>query len=320
MYNAKSHNLPYTPEWLAQFIGRWISRREKNTSSSFSITRKNIYILPSKAGWLFITALIAILSGAINYNNSMVYLLCFFLASLGFIGMIMTHKNLRNISIYSRPSAATFPGKTINYQFTVKSDDINNHFTLQTNEQSFSVTTEQDAEFCIREKAQRRGRQNPSRFKIYTEFPLGLFHAWAQVNIENTVIVYPKPVKHHKQQTQFYDNNPQQRNIDGDDEFAGIRDFMKGDSPKSLAWKTIARTHQLYTKEFNTEVGDIVLFDFDQLNEIQNTEEKLSILCELILQANTEHMSYGLKLPNITIKPGHGSSHLHHCLSALALY
>jgi len=318
--STKPHNLPYTPEWLAQFIHRWIARKEKNTSSSFSITQKNIYILPSKAGWLFITSLIAILSGAINYNNSMVYLLCFFLVSLGFIAMIMTHKNLKNISIYSHPSNATFPGKTINFQFVAKSDNKNNHYSLQTNDQFFSVTPEQDAEFHISEKAHRRGRQNPGRFKIYTEFPLGLFHAWAQVNIENTVIVYPKPVKHHNEKTQFYDKNQQQRNIEGNDEFAGIRDFVKGDSPKSMAWKTIARTHQLYTKEFNTEAGDIVLFDFEQLHDVQNTEEKLSILCDLVLQANAEQLSYGLKLPNTTIKPDHGSSHLHHCLSALALY
>ena len=320
MSSEKSHNLPYTPEWLAVKIDRFISRKEIKADSSFSINNKNIYILPSKAGWLFIVALIAILSGAINYNNSLVYLLCFFLASLCFIAMLMTHKNLKNIIIYPRPSSATFPGNTINYRFSVKSDNQNSHFALQTNDSRFSISPEQEAEFVIKEKAVKRGRQNPTRFKIYTEFPLGLFHAWSQVNIENSVIVYPRPIKHHKNPMFFYDKKSQQRVTEGHDDFAGIRDFIKGDSPKSLAWKTIARTRQLYTKEFNSEMGELLMFDFDQITSTQNTEEKLSILCELILQANADNMNYGLKLPGITIRADNNPSHLHHCLSKLALF
>ncbi|MCK4708407.1 MAG: hypothetical protein KAU21_07305, partial [Gammaproteobacteria bacterium] len=77
MSTKNSQNLPFVPEWLARKINDWIGRRNHNNFTQYKITRHNIYILPSKSGWLFILTLIAILSGAINYNNSMAYLLCF---------------------------------------------------------------------------------------------------------------------------------------------------------------------------------------------------------------------------------------------------
>lgn len=316
----KTHKLPYTPEWLAQRINRYILKKNKTRQTFFTVDNRHVYILPSKAGWLFILSLLAILTGAINYNNSLGYLLCFFLSSMCFIAMIMTHKNIKNICIYSRPSPATFPGQSINYHFSVKPDDNISHIALQTENDIFSVHPDTMTEFTIRETAHSRGRQNPTSFKIFTEFPLGLFHAWTQVSIDNTVIIYPKPVKHDISETVFTEKNLRQRSIEGDDEFAGIRDFIKGDSPKSLAWKAIAKTNQLYTKEFESEAGDSLIFDFDQLTSIQNTEEKLSILCDLVLQANARQLNYGLKLPSTNISPGSSASHMHHCLTALALY
>ena len=321
MSTKKSQNLPFVPEWLARKINDWIGRRNHNNFTKYKITRHNIYILPSKSGWLFILTLIAILSGAINYNNSMAYLLCFFLASLGFIAMLQTHQNLNGIIISSAHSSSVYCGRAVEFNFNVSTKDHQHHFAICTeNNKSFSVKDDFTSEFFITETSKKRGRKNPDRFKIYTEFPLGLFYAWTQVKINNPVIIYPKPVKYSSIATSFFAGNKQKENLTGDDDYSGIREFKKGDSPKKLAWKAIAKTNQLYTKEFHTESGDYLIFDFDQLNHITNTEEKLSILCGLILNASKEKSTYGLKLPDKNIKPDHGDLHKHKCLSLLALY
>lgn len=316
----KKHNLPYTPEWLANKIDSWIARKQIKDTNRYSVTRNNIYILPSKSGWLFLSSLIAILAGAINYNNSLAYLLCFFLTSLGFTAMLLTHSNLKNLTIFAKYSPATFPGQTIHFNYIIRSDNASNHIALQTEQNIFSVNQHADTDLTITEKAGARGQQHPSRFKLFTEFPLGLFHAWTQVQIENPVIVYPKPVKHDLISSDNTEASRQKKQQYGDDEFSGIRDFIKGDNPKSLAWKTIARTNQLYTKEFHTESGDSFIFDLDHLSHINNIEERLSILCSLILQASQDQLNYGLKLPGKTINPANSDTHRHQCLSALALY
>jgi len=316
-----THNLPYTPEWLARKIDSWIARKDKNFSRAYTINRNNIYILPSKSGWLFILSLLAILSGAINYNNSLAYLLCFFLSSLGVIAMLLTHHNIKNITIYPKYSAATFPGNDIEFHFLARTIDNTPHIAIVTNKNDvFSLPTSGETEFSIKEKAHQRGKQNIGRFKLFSEFPLGLFHAWTQVQIDNQVIVYPKPIKYDLTISNFNQGNKQILATEGDDDFSGVRNFKKGDSPKSLAWKTIARTRQLYTKEFTSDSSDTLIYDFDKLDHISNTEERLSILCELILKASKQQLTYGLRVKTTFIKPGTGNSHRHKCLTALALF
>lgn len=314
-------NLPLTPEWLARKIDSWIKRKSNNSSNHFEVTRRNIYILPSKAGWLFILTLIAILSGAINYNNNMAYLLCFFLTSLGFIAMLQTHQNINGIIINASHSPSVYCGKTVEFNFSVSAKN-NHHVSIHTinNDQEFSINEKEKTTFTTNEKTTIRGRKSPDRFKIYSEFPLGIFHAWTQVEIDNSVIIYPKPIKHDLIETGFTTGSKSQENLIGDDSYAGIRTFRKGDNPKKMAWKAIAKTKLLYTKEFHTESGDFLLFDYEKLNHTTNTEEKLSILCGLILNAHNQKKNYGLKLANKTIQPNHGDLHKHKCLSLLALY
>jgi len=299
----------------------WIKKKARQPRKSYSINRHNIYILPSKAGWLYIITLIAILSGAINYNNSPAYLLCFFLASLGFITMLQTHQNISQLIIYAEHSAPVFCHSPVDFIFHVTSDDNNRHIALETkaNNNVFAVKGREKSQFIISEISNKRGLQYVSRFKLYSEYPLGLFHAWTQVEIINSAIIYPRPAPHNLMPTDFFAGEQQQSRHIGDDEFAGIRDFQKGDSPKSLAWKTIAKTNRLYTKEFHAETGDFLIFDYDKLTAINNTEERLSILCALVLKASQSAINYGLKLPAKTIKPSSGEAHKHKCLSSLAL-
>lgn len=322
MSEKSNQNLPFVPEWLARRIDNWIEKKHHNTHSFFNISRHNIYILPSKAGWLFILTLIAILSGAINYNNNMAYLLCFFLASLGFIAMLQTHQNISGIIIKSAHSPAVYCGREIEFNFDVSTNTSHHHFSIhiENNKEVLSVSNALNPKFTVTDTAKKRGRQNPSRFKVCSEFPLGLFHAWTQVNINNSVIIYPKPVTHSVINSDFSSGNKQTRKAIGDDEYTGIRNYIKGDNPKKMAWKTIAKTNILYTKEFHTESGDYLIFDYKQLSDITNIEEKLSILCGLIINTHNQKTIYGLRLPKKVIGPSHGENHLHKCLSQLALF
>lgn len=320
MSKKNSQNLPFVPEWLARKIDFWIEKKSRSESSGYQITRRNIYILPSKHGWLFILTLLGILSGAINYNNSMAYLLCFFLASLGFIAMLQTHQNLNNITISSAHTLPVQSGQPIEFNFNASAKDFQPHYAINADDKTFTVQSDQKSFFFITESSKKRGQHNPGRFKFYTEFPLGLFHAWTQVNLINPVIVYPKPIKFNLISTDLYAANNQKNSLAGDDDYAALREFKKGDNPKKLAWKLFAKTNQLYTKEFHTESSDHIIFDFEKLNQITDIEEKLSILCGLILNAHKQKVHYGLKLSNEDIKPDHGDLHKHKCLTLLALY
>jgi uncharacterized protein (DUF58 family) len=49
-------------------------------------------------------------------------------------------------------------------------------------------------------------------------------------------------------------------------------------------------------------------------------EDRLSHLAGWVLQAEKEGRAYGIKLPQLEIKPSLGDVHRDHCLKQLALY
>jgi uncharacterized protein (DUF58 family) len=46
----------------------------------------------------------------------------------------------------------------------------------------------------------------------------------------------------------------------------------------------------------------------------------LSRLCRMVLDAEEQGLSYGLRLPERQVEPAAGDAHKHRCLEALALF
>ncbi|MFB3115961.1 MAG: DUF58 domain-containing protein, partial [Gammaproteobacteria bacterium] len=75
-------------------------------------TRKQrIYIMPTRHGLLFGLMLFAMLIGAINYNNSMAYILTFLLGSLSLVTILHTYRNLAGLVINEAPPLPVFSGE-----------------------------------------------------------------------------------------------------------------------------------------------------------------------------------------------------------------
>ncbi|MEK9766735.1 MAG: DUF58 domain-containing protein, partial [Thalassolituus sp.] len=63
-------------------VKEWLRRRIPPVTA-LALSHRNVFILPSAAGWVFSALLIAMLLTAINYQNSLVYALTFWLLSMG---------------------------------------------------------------------------------------------------------------------------------------------------------------------------------------------------------------------------------------------
>jgi uncharacterized protein (DUF58 family) len=166
----------------------------------------------------------------------------------------------------------------------------------------------------------KRGWLRPGRITVYTRFPLGLFHAWAYINIEMQALVYPLPSSDRKLPAEVLvqdgSSGDQGR---GDDDFASLRPYHPGDSLRHVHWKALAREQGLVTKQFGGGVSEQLWLKWEMLGNLP-TEEKLSRLTRWVLEADSRGMAYGLILPNIEITPQRGDGHRRHCLEALALY
>lgn len=291
----------------------------------YYLSHRRVYILPTKQGLGFGLLLFIMLLGSINYENSLGYFLTFLLASLSIVAIFHTYNNLLHLSIgpaICKPvfanNMASFKVKIDNLQYQARFSIIaftsyNSIVLSDLNEKSLNTLQ-------IKHKFNRRGLINLPRFTLETRFPFGLFRAWTIVELDQKQLVYPKPSsdKNLPDKSAGISDGMKQNNK-GTDDFKGLRTYIEGDPLQHIHWKTFARHHTLQTKEFSSPTTNEMWLNWSETT-VKGTEQKLSQLTRWVLLAESENISFGLRLPNITIQPNTGKQHLDSCLKQLALY
>jgi uncharacterized protein (DUF58 family) len=106
----------------------------------------------------------------------------------------------------------------------------------------------------------------------------------------------------------------------GQDDFAGLRPFQRGDSPRHIAWKAAARDDSLPVKAFQGEAAIAIWLDWEALPPGLDVEARLSRLTAWVLEAHAAGYAYGLALPGRTVETDRGDAHRDACLATLALH
>lgn len=327
-----SAGLPLLPRFAEKFIQNFAAKRQAEASHQIEINRHRLYILPTSHGVVFFLVLLLILFGAINYENSLGFMLAFLLGSLGFLGMVYTHQNINKLIITVGRAESVFVGQEILFPLSIKQTVQSIHPNIQLlceNTENKSTQTihahlinSMSTECKLPVTARHRGYVKIGRVKIFSEYPLGLFHAWSWLNLKSRCLVYPAPDPHHYPLSFAGDHSSGKTNNDklGVDDFSGIREYLPGDSPNHMAWKSIAKTGNLQTKLFSTELSQEISINWLNTSETLDIEKRLSILCRMVLDASENGLKYGLTIPGEIIPPSNGLQHKHRCLKALALF
>src|SRR5215208_3720567 len=80
-----------------QFRAWWEARLP--LSDTIELTQHNVYILPTRPGFMLGLTLIVLLVGSINYQLNLGYLLTFLLAGSAIVGMYVCHGTLRGLTM-----------------------------------------------------------------------------------------------------------------------------------------------------------------------------------------------------------------------------
>lgn len=299
-------------------------RVAKPVGAATQLSRRHIYILPTRFGWLYAMLLIALLTGSINYSLSLGFAMTFLLAGMGAICMLHTWRNLANLIITVRRTIPAFAGDVAIFELAVL--EINNRARYAVAAKFTDYQDYQDIEalsegiFRLTLPGQKRGWLKAPRVAFATEFPVSLFHVWAYADIESQCLIYPNPSLRspaipsaHDQGMSGHHRNPQ-----GDDDFSGHRNYQFGDSPKRVDWKASSREQGLLTKQFQGEAISTLWLDWAATTG-ENVELRISQLTRWVIDAENNRLQYGLRLPHLQINPSTGDAHYHQCLSALAL-
>ena len=312
------------------FIDRTLWLRIFNRMSAETgpvvLDRKRIFILPTRYGLLFSLALSAMLIGSINYNLGLGYVLTFLLGSMGLVSILHAYRNLAQLQVRTGKVPPVFVGQSAVFAIHLDNPGAMPRYAVglvdgvRSRDEFVDIPAGRDACLHWEIPAIRRGWLKAGRFTLFTLFPLGLFRAWSNVWLNANCIVYPKP-----------DNGSLPLPVsvqavgegaghgEGHEDFASLRPYRPGDSPRQIAWKSAARGQGLFTKQFFGQAHPELWLDWETLPGM-GTEERLSRLCRCVLDADADGLHYGLRLPDKTLEPGLGREHQRICLEALALF
>ncbi|MEM8548477.1 MAG: DUF58 domain-containing protein [Pseudomonadota bacterium] len=305
-------------------LSRWVRRRQGREQLPVELKSKRLYILPTSVGLTYAIVCFAMLLGSMNYNNSMGFALTFLLAATGLVAMHRCHQNLAGLTVTQLHGGRVFAGGTLPITVTLSNGARTPRFDIEskigTHKSSIEdVPKSGTLRVRIPVATARRGLLKIERLGLQTTFPLGLLQTWAWLYLDAECIVWPKPADEAPPRPLTASTVAGERGGGGDEDFAGLRDYQTGDSPRLIAWKTLARTGELHSRQFEGQNAARAWLDLSSLDGM-DLEPALSVMTRWVLDAERDGDEYGLRLPGIELPPGHGHSHRDHCLDALARY
>ncbi len=321
----RSLRLPSLRKAIGDRALRWARKRQGSDRHITRLESKRIYILPTGVGLVFALMTFAMLLGSMNYNNNLSFVLTFLLAGLGLVSMHQCQRNLVGLELSFAGVDPVFAGQSAQFRIAITNRSKNSRYHIQLYADSISSEVKDlvpgDSKiFRLAIPTENRGRIALERFGIRTLFPFELFRSWAWLHMDLRGLVYPRPAEHAPEPppTQTTQGH-RQHDARGEEDFAGLRKFHDGDSPRHVAWKAYARTGELLSKQFAGADTSSQWFDFDHVDEGE-LEKRLSVITRWIVDADRTHRDYGVRVPDAEFPPAHGESHRHLCLEALALF
>lgn len=306
----------------------WAEKRQGRDADPVVLARRRIYILPTRQGVVYGTLLVAMLLGSMNYSSSLGFILTFFLASLGFVAMHHTHRNLEGLEVGVGSIMPVFAGNDALIPLLARNRAavVRGGIALDDGSSTQGISDIRPNETAIMNlqlPTEKRGWFRPRRFGIHTTYPFGLFRAWAWLSPDIAVLVYPAPAGSPGAlpPPAATESGESELHGAGQDDFSGLRNYAAGDAPRHVAWRASARTDgELLVKDFRDGGVASRHFDWEMTQGEKDTEARLSRLCRWIVDAHANGESWGLRLSDRTIAVGSGEAHFHACLRALALY
>jgi len=293
-------------------------------TSPIVINRRRIIIMPNKMGLLFLTVILTMLFGSINYDNSLGYALSFLLTGIGVSSILHTHSNLAYLTIEAGNHNPVHAGHTTLFKIylgTNKESKFNIKVENQYGSDIADVHQHNKSQIILRHPSEFRGQLALGRFKVSSDYPFGIINAWTWIELDFNAIVYPKIESQPTKVEMSSTNKASFANIDlnRNDDFMGFRNYQYGDSPKHLYWKYYSANELLLTKQFAGGGEDDVWLNWDTVAALP-LNQAISRLTRWVIECDQNHKKFGLKLESHLIKPNIGNVHRHACLNLLALF
>ncbi|TDU68146.1 transglutaminase-like putative cysteine protease [Prosthecobacter fusiformis] len=317
------HAEVHLPAKVAAKGGRMRAFFKKGPAQDFSFTtrvRMNLHTV----SWFGLCCTMGY-AGAVQANGA-AYLLAFMTGALGVMSYVYARANLRGLEVRVGAAPVQLAGKgevlpvelRASYGHAPCGIEV---ILVGAPESSFVEEVVNGQPVRLHLRMPPAGQ--PLRLLLRSAYPLGLLKAQRLVNVELTRHAVPAAsgdlalpqgtVLSSGSDGRSGGYSPPSR--EGDD-FAGVREWQPGDSPRHIDWRAVARGRPLMVKTWAKGTSEAVAMDWETLP--LPVAERAGQMVRWIQMCEQQGLSYSLKLPGQEISAGQGESHARRCLAALA--
>ncbi len=268
--------------------------------------------------------LLAMWYAGASQNNAAAYLLGFLTLSVAAASALHGWANLRGLQITAEPILPVFEHESL--VVTAVARSLSRHFAVQlalSPEQPAvlfdEISPEKSARLELLARGRRRGRYASVEIIGTSSFPLGFLTARRLFNVAQLHHIYPEP---RGALPLPFAGHPERDDrvglrTEGED-FAGLREWHRGQSMRHVDWKAVARGQRLMVKQWSGAALDPLLLDWSLLPHADPEDRLRQLSRWLVLAERLEGVPYSLRLPGADIPSARGDSHFHRCQRTLA--
>ena len=302
-------------------VAKW-TRPRAPEALPVCLDRRRIYVLPTGFGLFFTALLVAMLLGALNYNNNPALMLALMLGGAAHTGLFAAHLQLSGLSITAIGAEPVSAGKPLQLRIHARADPGRERRGLRivSGDHAAFLSLQRGAgEAVIALPTAQRGWLEPGRLRISTTRPLGVAVAWSYIWPDAPLLVYPSPEAHGPPLPEGGGDQAIARMHPSGDDVHHLRPYRRGDSRRAIAWKPSARRDELLVREYEQPLGADIDLDWRELNALPY-EARIRRLARWVDEAERDGRRYRLLVPGQPpLGPAQGNAHRHACLKALAL-
>jgi uncharacterized protein (DUF58 family) len=307
-------------------IARWARKRQGEDVLPLLLQARRLYILPTRAGYTAGALLFVMLIAGLNYTNSLALLLTFLLGGFVLVGMHECQRTLQGLELTHVQAADCYAGLPgmLELRFSNRARGPRRALALRSVPEPaahFDVTGGAQLTLQVQHCCSERGRHRIGRLELASTAPFGLFRCWTWLHLPVEVIVYPRPLGTRPLPPPAAGRSAllAPNVAGGEDEWASLRAYQHGDSPRSIAWKTVARGGPFMVGQYAGAAGSDYRLSFAGLDAL-GLEAALSQLCAWADACARIGACCELDLPGAYVPLGRGAEHRTRVLRALALY
>lgn len=311
-----------------RLVAWWLARLPRSDTSTLG--QRNIYIVPTRGGFSFALLVIVMLLASINYQLNLGYVLTFLLAGAAAVSMHMTHGTLRGLTLRLKPAPPGFAGDPALLDVVLTNPGRQRHaIAVRLHDRarhggSFAavdVPAQGQASATVSIVPPTRGWHAVPALVVETGFPFGLFRAWTVWRPAARVLAWPRP-EHPAPPL------PPAQPVPGEQmsaqrlpggELEGVRAWRRGDTLRQVAWKKVARSGELVSRDTAAAGRHELWLDWAATHG-GGAEQRLARLAAWVEAAERAGLVYGLRLPGTELASGQGDAHRRAALERLALW